>query len=328
MTKLKAHWSSQQQAFDEAIQYMRDRKSGKVSSLITPFKWMNVATMDGIEWQSMVVIGGRPATGKTAVKDQIIREAFYLNPHTRMSVLEFSLEMVGRITALRSFSAFTGKTYPELLSTHGHTVTPELIHQCEQIAEEAVKNPIYIVEKPPTIARFELIVHEYMKSRMYEENGVNKYENVIITIDHSLLMLQAKNQTKNDMLYELGATITKLKRQYPVIFLVLSQLNRAIDHPDRNEDGKYGNYVLDSDIFGADALLQHADLVLGLNRPGKQKIRYYGPERYIIPDENMLVIHHLKARQGKTGLTFYNCDFSKMAITDVPIPPKDGGFGI
>jgi len=32
----------------------------------------------------------------------------------------------------------------------------------------------------------------------------------------------------------------------------LSQLNRNIDNPERAEEGKYGNYVLESDIFGAE----------------------------------------------------------------------------
>lgn len=58
------------------------------------------------------------------------------------------------------------------------------------------------------------------------------------------------------------------------MFIVLSQLNRNVDNPERNEDGKYSNYILESDIFGGDALLQHADTVIGINRPAKQKSNF------------------------------------------------------
>ncbi len=95
------------------------------------------------------------------------------------------------------------------------------------------------------------------------------------------------------MLYQLGEELTKLKRKLPIIFIILSQLNRNVDSPDRAENGKYGNYILDSDIFGGDALLQHADMLIGINRPAHRKIEYYGPERYIIADDTVLVAHFL-----------------------------------
>jgi len=153
------------------------------------------------------------------------------------------------------------------------------------------------------------------------EKTVTQYKNVIITLDHSLLVKKEKGQTVNDMLFELGEAITELKRLYPIAWVILSQLNRSIDHPDRNEDGKYGNYILDSDIFGADALLQHADTVIGLNRPAKQKIRFYGPERYIIESLRTLVMHFVKCRNGEGGLAFFDAAFESMSVNDAETPP-------
>ncbi len=113
-----------------------------------------------------------------------------------------------------------------------------------------------------------------------------------------------------------------MKKEYPIAFIILSQLNRGIDKPERNEDGKYGNYILESDIFGSDALLQHADLVVGLNRPGKQKIRFYGPDRYIIENDKVLVMHFLKCRNGDVRMSFFNAAFEKMSIEEINTPPK------
>jgi replicative DNA helicase len=38
----------------------------------------NDATTDGLEWNTLTVMGGRPGSGKTLIKDQIIRESFEL----------------------------------------------------------------------------------------------------------------------------------------------------------------------------------------------------------------------------------------------------------
>jgi hypothetical protein len=145
----------------------------------------------------------------------------------------------------------------------------------------------------------------------------------IITLDHSLLLKRDKvngERDKSDTIYSLGECVTELKRLYPIHFIILSQLNRGIDSPERNEDGRYGNYILESDIFGSDALLQHADTLIGLNRPGKQKISFYGPDRYIIDNEFVLVMHFLKCRNGDTRMSFFNAEFSKMKVTEMKTP--------
>jgi hypothetical protein len=126
------------------------------------------------------------------------------------------------------------------------------------------------------------------------------------------------------MLGVLGEALTMLKKHYPVAFVVLSQLNRNIDAPDRSRPGEYGNYVLDSDIYGSDALLQHADVVLGINKPSIRKIRQYGPEKYIISDDDLLVFHFLKSRNGQTKISFFKLDRTTMRIIEVPAPPQAG----
>lgn len=318
-------WKTQKVTFEEALAQLKGRKEGTITSFRTPWTKVNEATLDGLEWQSMIVIGGRPGTGKTAIKDQLIREGFRLNPADDIRCLEFSLEMVGKVSAVRGFSSFVGRSYKYLNSAEDGPISDEDFQKCVDYAREMIKYPIDVVENAPTVKGFEEIIDQYMEhyavTSMKDGKSKKTYKKTIVTLDHSLL-LDTNSKNRNDMLYELGTTLTRIKRKYPIIFVILSQLNRSIDHPDRNEDGKYGNYVLDSDIFGADALLQHADTVIGLNRPGKQKIRLYGPDKYIIPDENLLVMHFLKSRNGVNGLTFFNCRFDKMMIEEIPPPPQ------
>tara|TARA_R110000868_G_scaffold402872_5_gene679639 strand:- start:650 stop:1630 length:981 start_codon:yes stop_codon:yes gene_type:complete len=314
-------WKKQKDAFLDSLYYLQGRKDGTITSLVTPWSQVNNATTNGLEWHSMTVIGGRPGSGKTLAKDQLIKSAFKLNTTDNFRVLEFSLEMLGKNTAIRAYSSELGVTYKYLCSADGILSDDDLV-RCHEYAKKAIVYPIDIVEEAPTIEEFESIVTSYMEQYSQMKDGKKIYQNVVVTVDHSLLLKPKPKQNRNDMLYDLGESVTSLKRRYPIIFIILSQLNRSIDHPERNEDGKYGNYVLESDIFGADALLQHADTVIGLNRPGKQKIRFYGPERYIVPDEKMLVMHFLKCRNGEAGLAFFKAAFERMSIDEASEPPK------
>tara|TARA_R110001632_G_scaffold211384_3_gene336892 strand:- start:3325 stop:4281 length:957 start_codon:yes stop_codon:yes gene_type:complete len=314
MSKMKPAWDGQFSAFNEALKYMVKRQSGEEKSIYTPWPKFNDAMTDGLEWNTLTVIGGRPGSGKTLIKDQIIRESFTLNPNDDFRVLEFQFEMVGRTSALREFSSLTGKTYKELCSA-GSKISTDTINACHVYAKDRVKNPVDIVSRPMTVNQMREQLDAYM--------DLHKGKKTMITLDHTILVKRAPYQNNRlDMLFELGEFFTQAKRDYPCLFIALSQLNRNIDNPERAIDGKYGNYVLESDIFGSDAMLQHADTLIGINRPAKQKIRYYGPDRYIIKDDRTLVLHFLKARNGDARMSFFRGEFEKMQIAEMQTPEQ------
>ena len=66
--------------------------------------------------------------------------------------------------------------------------------------------------------------------------------------------------------------------------------------------------------------LQHADMLIGINRPAKQKIRFYGPDRYIIEDDKTLVFHFLKARNGDARMSFFKAEFERMEVSEMNPP--------
>ena len=315
-------WKPQKQSFVEALSYLDRRRKGEIKSIKTPWAKFNDASIDGIEWNTITVIGGRPASGKTLIADQIIREAFILNSEQDFRVLQFQFEMLGRVQAIREYSSVIGRSYKYLCSADGE-LSEEDLQRCITYSRKKVKNSkIDVVDTPQTVDEFKKEVIKYFEAYHTLDNEHQKvYTHTLITIDHSVLFKKAPyEKDKQDMLNNLGEALTELKKKYPVAFIVLSQLNRNIDHPDRSEDGKYGNYILESDIFGADALLQHADLVVGINKPAKQKIRFYGPDRYIIDDDNTLVLHFLKCRNGDTRMSYFKAEFEKMRIVEMTTP--------
>ena len=310
-------WKSQKEGLKESLDYLKGRKEGLITSIKTPWVKFNDATTDGLEWNTLTVIAGRPGSGKTLIKDQIIREAFIRNPGETFNVLEFQLEMLARMSAVREYSAVLGKSYKYLCSADG-ILADEDLQRCYEYAKKKVNFPIDIVEDAITADEFKATIEDYME----EKKVLGQYIKTIITLDHSILLKKKNGQQRLDALADLGDVLTELKRKYPIMFIILSQLNRNIDHPERNENGKYGNYILSSDIFGGDALLQHADTVVGINRPAVQKINFYGPDKFIIQDDSVLVMHFLKCRNGDTRMSFFKAEFNKMKITESETPPQ------
>lgn len=319
----KKLWKDQKQGFLDSLVYLKGRKDGEIRSLKTPWEKFNDATTDGLEWHSMTVIGGRPGSGKTLIKDQLVRESFRLNPDETFRVLEFQFEMLARTSAIREFSSVLGKSYKYLCSADGQLSNEDLA-VCYEHAKERVKIPIDIVEEPITVNELKEVIVDYMNFHaIKDDEGKFEFTKTIVTLDHSLLLKKAPfEKDKFDTLYNLGEAITELKRRFPIAFIILTQLNRGIDNPERNEDGKYGNYILESDIFGSDALLQHADTLIGINRPAKQKIRFYGPDRYIIENDRVLVLHFLKCRNGDNRMSFFRAEFERMRISEMATPPQ------
>jgi hypothetical protein len=203
----------------------------------------------------------------------------------------------------------------------GEPVDKDLYRRCVEYYEKTESTDIIdVVYDPCTVDEMCATIHYYMEKHKDEAGN---YINALVTIDHSALLKVGKGQRdKFEVLYALGEAMTYMKKHYPVAFLVLSQLNRNIDNPERSKDGDYGNYVLDSDLFGADALLQHADVVLGINKPSIRKIRFYGPERFIVNDEDLLAFHFLKSRNGTTRLSFFKLDRQCMRIVEIETPPQ------
>lgn len=313
-------WKSEKAGFEEAIGYIAGRSKGAIHSMKTPWSSFNTATVDGLEWSSLTVIAGRPGSGKTAVLQHLIREAFPLNVGQSMRVLNFQLEMPQRSMAIREFSSVTHNSYRELCSAGGFIVNDEILNKIQSYKDIRIKYPIDIIDVPITIDNFRNIIHDYMNTHK-KENG--KFTNTLLTVDHSILFKLGKGERdKTAMLYSLGETITELKKIYPIAFVVLSQLNREAENPERNEDGKYGNYVLETDIFGGDALLQHTDTLIGIKRPLKYNIKFYGPEKFIITDKDLIAFHFLKCRNGETGIAWFKGAFSEMKVIETITPPK------
>jgi len=312
---------SERDALRKAIIKIKARRKGDVKSLRSAWPKFNDAFCDGLEWRTITIVGARPGTGKTLFMEQLISDIIDHNTDQEFRVLKFQMEMVDETNGIRKLSLNTGSDYNTLMSKGGNPVDEKVFYKCVEYYEKSIdKDFINVVYDSCTVDEMCATIHYEMEKHKKEDG---EFTNMLITIDHSALFRVGRGQKdKFEMLNSLGEALTIMKKKYPIAFVVLSQLNRNIDSPDRQRDGEYGNYVLDSDIYGSDALLQHADVVMGINKPSIRKIRQYGPERFIINDEDMLIFHFLKSRNGTTRMSFFKLDRSTMRIVEIDTPAQ------
>jgi len=302
----------------EAMKYIQDRRTGRISSFKTPWTGLNSAGINGLEWGSMLTVAARPGSGKTMVASQILREAFSRNPGEKFNILEFQFEMGAKQYGSRDFAAQIAADYNVILSSY-RQLEDYRIKLLEQYIEETKKmanNGIHrlFLGKPMTSEAMYEAMHYYFN----ELGGAP----MLVTIDHSWLIKKApSDKEKIATLYNTVEMLMKVKNELPVIIIMLSQLNRTIDEAARKIPGSIANYPTSSDIFGGDALMQGSDMVVVLNRPAKAGIRSYGPQKFMA-DEKKIFMHLIKVRNAANDddMLYFDAEFNRQRMIEIPPP--------
>lgn len=290
---------------------MLDRRDGKIKSLKTPWPKFDDIGMGGLEWGTILTIGGRSGDGKTAIMLQITRNLHKLNPTEDFAVLDFQFEMTSEKTALREFSAFAKKSIKELGSVQT-PVSDSTIEALKTYMEYHKHRDIYQVDQKMTVPMIKQQVVEFCKF-------VNKP--VVVTIDHSYLVQVGDEKSELGMLHNLGSMMTELKKSLPVLFIVLSQMKRDVEDQLRRQPGRAGNFPTSSDFYGGDALYNHSDIMIAIDRPFQKGVYPYGPQEFDVGPEHV-VLHVLKARDGAPDkILFFEGDFANMQLRECPPPP-------
>jgi replicative DNA helicase len=303
-------WMHISEMYKQGLEYIDGRRKGQIKSIRTPWVQFNEAGMDGLEWNTINVIGGRPGSGKTLIANQITREAFDLNPDQEFCVLDCQWEMLARTMAVRDMSSALNKSVREMNSASGQMLSDDDFNAAVAYCNSRSHLPVYTIERPWTVPQFEKNVEAFINEKQLP---------TICTVDHSILFRKDSSEDdKFETLYNLGEALTRMKRKLPIIFIVLSQLNRNAEREGRLEPGTHGNHLLDSDLFGADALLMHTDILFMVNRPAKYSMDVYGPEKFEV-SKDLLAGHFNKVRNGDPRMVFFQAQFDQMKIRDWPV---------
>lgn len=313
----KGPWKKYTDIMQQGLNYIQSRAKGEIKSLKTQWTGFNSIGLNGIEWQSLYVIAARPGVGKTLIASSLTRELQNLNKDQDFAVLHFQFEMLGRNLALRELSS-ANKLNIRYLQSAGDVGMPPVtgadFKKLQDYAASQTHRQDYVIDTAMTVNEMKKAIIDFYKD-------VRKP--FVITLDHTLLVKQSGGETNRQVtLQNLATMMTEMKNALPVTFLVLTQLNREIDDPERQKPGNLSNYPTEADVYGSDFLHQCADVMIAYNRPAKYNLSLYGPLRYIITptDKYLLAMHILKNRFGETGIQWYKAEYALMTITECEAP--------
>lgn len=300
--------------YAEGLKYVQGRKEGRITSVKTPWIKINKAGVNGFEWGSIITIAGRPGSGKTTFVNSFTRAAHAYNPRSTFDVIDLQFEMADKMTAVRDFVTATGVKYDDILSAD-RPLGDDVLEEIQRHIRLTAHRDILTVTQPLTVSQ----IKAFLFSR-WEKTKIP----MIVTLDHSMLVKIDKGEKdKFEMLGNLGEMLTEVKKHMDVIFFILTQMNRGIEDQSRRVPGTLGNYPVTSDIFGADALLQHSDMMIALINPFKNNLREYGPDKFVLT-QNMMAVHFLKSRNGDNDLVFMDFDPVTSTYNDQVMPQRGG----
>jgi replicative DNA helicase len=318
---------------DEALRYIQDRRTGRITSFKTPWSGLNNAGINGLEWGSMITIAARPGSGKTMVASQIVRESHRRNPDSAFNILEYQFEMGSKQYGSRDFAAQIAKDYNVVLSSHQQLDEwrMQLLERYRAETKQLYSKGIHrlFLGTPMTHQEIYDSLHTFYNT-LPGKDGKPSGNPMIVTIDHSWLVKKnASEREKITTLYNTVEMLMKVKNELPIIVVMLSQLNRTIDEAARKTPGSIANYPTSSDIFGGDALMQGSDMVVVLNRPAKADIRCYGPQKFHC-DENHIFMHLIKVRNASNNdpILFFEAEFNRQRMTEIIPPAADNPGGV
>lgn len=222
--------------------------------------------------QQLIIIGARPACGKTLFALDLARHAAIVQ---RIPTLYISLEISRAAAVNRIIAAQAGVELRRL--KHG-TCTDRDWERIAKLGRVFAEAPLYI-EKPRGLTIGSL---RQMAATMLNGDGLG-----LIIIDYLQLMTPEKGENRQVQVAGLSRELKLLADELEIPIIVLAQLNRG-------SEGRADKRPVASDFRESGALEQDADTVMLLHREDM-----YQKES---PHAGEIEVHVPKQRDGRPGM--------------------------
>jgi len=261
------------QALDNAA-----RGSALIEGLPTGFSYWDKMT-GGLHPGELVILGGRPSTGKTALAMNIV-ENVAIGQHLPVGVL--SMEMRDIELALRMLCA-RGKANMHHVRT-GYASSIDL-EQLTEVWPDIQKAPIFVDDTPS----LDITALRGRARRMVQQYGCR-----LLVVDYLQLATAKGADGQVDRITRVSAGLKAMARELAVPVIGLTQLSREIE-----KDGNRMPRL--SDIRDSGAVEQDADVVVILHRPVKKDADEFAK---VVP-VNLVILKQRNGPLGNVKLVFF-----------------------
>lgn len=303
-------------AASEIVDYIKSRKDGDEQSLKTRWTKLNNFCMGGLDWNTIVTIGGMSGSGKSSIANELETSLFESNPDQNFAVLSFNFEMIAMKQVGRKISSKLKMTVGDLYSSK-ESLSDSDFELVETAAKEISSDyDINYVDSPGTVEQIYKTILGFHKERIYN----NPELGIVIILDHTLLTKGRQRDSEREILAHLYKMFMAVKKEMKCMIIVLSQLNRNLESSERLSNPLL-HYPMKKDIFGSDAVFHGSDYVLITHKPFMLNLQTYGPNNLPIMNpmngqQAMIYWHLIKNRDGESGLILSMLDNLKYNAVD------------
>ncbi len=275
-----------------------------------------------------MTVAGVPGSGKSTFLSEMRRDFVDLNKDQEFEILSFEFEMRMEDQLARDVSAKSGMAMKDIYSASEALDDEKYKDICSKL-EEVSALPIFYVDKIGTSIDIRNTIITFVQNRKLKEDG----KGLVVTIDHTLLTKGKSGDAEKQRVDELYTMLVELKKhysyeQFPVMFIVLSQLNRDIQSSERVTNPKL-HYPTQNDLFASSSAYQSSDYVVIMHRPSALSGMgmFYGPAREGFPNglpvlcptiegKSMVYLHVIKERFGSPKIISCVENFAVNQITE------------
>lgn len=271
-------------------------EKGLVTGIQTGFNELDLM-LDGFKPGELIVIGARPAMGKTAVTLNFGKNIAERTVGVSLFNYEMGTLQVGR----RLFASISNIQTKNL--SNGSRMSPEHWDKFAAHASQAAALPMNIHKATGMTTRMirQAIIQD--RKRFEREYGTTEH---IVLIDYLQLITSAiQTNSDNQRVAQISRDLKVMAQQLDVPIILLSQLSRGVE---QRQDKR----PVMSDLRDSGAVEQDADVVMMLYRD-----EYYHPET---EDRNTVDIIVTKQREGATGTVklLFQKEFGKILSYEDP----------
>lgn len=281
---------------DDLERRQQARQASECIGIPTGLQRLNALT-GGWRGGQLIVLAGRPGTGKSAIMLHFARTAAVAG----VSVCVYSAEMPNTQLSGRMLVGGSGINPGDFRT--GDVGTDDW-RKLEQAAADLSSLPVYLNDRAN-------ITINTIRSQCKAMARRGKCGMVII--DYLQLLDTSSRNTNSTREREIAAASRSAKllaKELNIPVIMLSQLSRKVEE-------RADKTPLLSDLRESGAIEQDADMVLFLDRPAMYGMQTIDTNRYgLISSEGVGVLHISKNREGATGRIYFRHNESLTRIGD------------
>ena len=258
--------------------------------------------LNGFQNSDLIILGGRPGSGKTAYALNEILECGLNN----IPVAFFSLEMSEKQIIARMLSIISGI---EVSKINNYNLTPSETIYLKRCVDLLSSLPITI-DDTSGISPIELKIKA---SKLKKDKGVK-----MVVVDY-LQLMKVKNKkvgNREQEVSEISQSLKNLAKDIDVPVLALSQLSRSVE-----QRGSSKRPLL-SDLRDSGSIEQDADVVIFIYRPEYYNIDEWDDDEQS-PTTDQAELEVAKYRHGETGYCRVGCQLKYMRFIDLELLNQD-----